>query len=361
MKRKKSLSRDLVIFIIVSLVVSVVTILPELALYFDNDDIFKQVFHLKISSVVLGGVSSFVVMMILFVSNSSIFKFNDPSKKIGGLELVLSFLFIFVATLLLREASEELIFWNQSKEDMDSGYAIYHVTHFLRDVITAVIVFGTSFGMYYVRKQHMMAMQYQELQTENAKNRYESLKSQLNPHMLFNSLNTLSTVVDESSEKAQEYIQGLSYVLRYTLQSSENMTVDVEEEIRFSLAYLFLQKMRYEDNLRYEINISDAAKRKVMPPMSLQLLIENAIKHNQVSSKTPLTIDIHTENDEWLVVSNIIRPKFDMRNADTMGIGLKNLNRRYELLFDRNIIIDKQNGEFTVRIPLVEPDKNIGL
>lgn len=361
MKRKKSISRDLVIFATVSLVVSAVTILPELALFFDNDDIFKQVFHLKLSDIVLGGGASFVVMMILFVSNSSIFKFNDPSKKIGGLELVLSFLFIFVATLILREVSEELIFWNQSKEDMDSGYAIYHITHFLRDVITTVIVFGTSFGMYYVRKQHMMAMDYQELQTESAKNRYESLKSQLNPHMLFNSLNTLSTIVDESSEKAQEYIQGLSYVLRYTLQESENMTVDAEEEIRFSLAYLFLQKMRYEDNLRYEINVSDGAKIKQVPPMSLQLLIENAIKHNQISSKTPLTINIYTENDEWLVVSNIIRPKYDMRNANATGIGLENLNRRYELLFNRNITVEKGNGVFSVKIPLVEPDKNIGL
>ena len=351
----------MLIFTIVSLVVSAVTILPEVALFFDNDDIFKQVFHLKISDIALSGIASFVVMMILFVSNSSIFKFNDPSKKIGGLELVLSFLFIFVATLILREVSEELIFWNQSKEDMDSGYAIYHITHFLRDVITTVIVFGTSFGMYYVRKQHMMAMEYQELQTESAKNKYESLKSQLNPHMLFNSLNTLSTIVDESSEKAQEYIHGLSYVLRYTLQASENMTVDVEEEIRFSLAYLFLQKMRYEDNLRYEINVGDAAKRKLISPMSLQLLIENAIKHNQVSSKTPLTIDIHTENNEWLVVSNIISPKYDMRNANATGIGLANLNRRYKLLFNRNITVDKGNGAFTVRIPLVEPDKNIGL
>lgn len=361
MKRKKHITKDLLIFTIISLVVSAVTILPELALFFDNDDIFKQVFHLKISDIVLGGGASFVVMMILFTSNSLIFKFNDPSKKIGGLELVLSFLFIFVATLILREVSEELIFWNQSKEDMDSGYAIYHVTHFLRDVITTVIVFGTSFGMYYVRKQHMMAMEYQELLTENAKNRYESLKSQLNPHMLFNSLNTLSTIVDESSEKAQEYIQGLSYVLRYTLQESENMTVNTEEEVRFSLTYLFLQKMRYEDNLRYEINVSDEAKRKQVPPMSLQLLIENAIKHNQISSKTPLTIDIHVEDDEWLVVSNIIHPKFDMRNVHATGIGLENLNRRYELLFNRNIIVDKRNGVFTVKIPLVEPDKNIVL
>lgn len=95
--------------------------------------------------------------------------------------------------------------------------------------------------------------------------------------------------------------------------------------------------------------------------MSLQLLIENAIKHNQISSKTPLTINIHTENDEWLVVSNIIRPKYDMRNANATGIGLENLNRRYELLFNRNITVEKGNGVFSVKIPLVEPDKNIGL
>ena len=95
--------------------------------------------------------------------------------------------------------------------------------------------------------------------------------------------------------------------------------------------------------------------------MSLQLLIENAIKHNQISSKTPLTIDIHTENDEWLVVSNIIRPKYDMRNANATGIGLENLSRRYELLFNRNIIVNKRNGVFVVKIPLIKQDKNIRL
>lgn len=95
--------------------------------------------------------------------------------------------------------------------------------------------------------------------------------------------------------------------------------------------------------------------------MSLQLLIENAIKHNQLGSKTPLTIDIHTEEDEWLVISNIIQPKFNMGNVNATGIGLKNLNKRYGLLFGREIKVDKENGTFTVRIPLMKPDKNIEL
>lgn len=247
MKRKTQTTKDLLISVIVSLVVSIVIILPELSLFFGDDKLFEQVYHGTISNVLQEGIISFIIMATLFVANFAIFKFGDPTRKAGALKLILSFLFIYVGALMLREISEEIIFWGYTKENMGAKIIVYHMTHSLRDFIITIIVFLTSYGAYLVPKQHLTAMENQQLQTENAKNQYESLKNQLNPHMLFNSLNTLSTVIDESSEKAQEYIQRLSYVLRYTLQASENMTVDVEEEIRFSLAYLFLQKMRYED------------------------------------------------------------------------------------------------------------------
>ena len=359
MKRKKSTTRDLLISIIVSLVVSIVIILPELSLFFGDDELFEQIYHGTISNVLLEGVTSFIIMMILFVANFAIFKFGDPLIRAGSLKLVLSFLFIYVGALMLREISEEIIFWGYTKEDMGSKIIVYHMTHSLRDFIITIIVFLTSYGAYLIRKQHLTAMENQQLQTENAKSQYESLKNQLNPHMLFNSLNTLSTLVDESSEKAKDYIHELSSVLRYTLQESGKRKVCLEQEIEYSNAYIFLQKMRYEGNLNFTIEISGSAMNKQVPPMSLQLLIENAIKHNRISSKSPLIIDIHTEDDEWLVVSNIIQPKFNIKNANATCIGLENLNKRYELLFHREIIVERENDVFTVRIPLIESDKSI--
>lgn len=357
MDKKKTLPKDLLILTIISFVVSIVTILPELSIFFDDNEMFSQIYQGSIFNVISEGIVSFIIMIILFITNSAIFRFNDPTKKIGILKMVLSFLFLYIGSSLLREVSEEIIFMGYTIEDVGSRGIIYHMTHSLRDFITTIIVFFTSYGLYLIRKQHLMVVENQKLQTESAKNQYESLKNQLNPHMLFNSLNTLSTLVDESAEKSKEYIHELSYVLRYTLQESENHKVDLEQEIEYSNAYIFLQKMRYEDNLRFNIEVSEAAKKKQVPPMSLQLLIENAIKHNQISSKSPLLVSIHTEDDKWLVVSNLIQPKFNMNNANDTGIGLENLNKRYELLFNRGIVIDKGNNLFTVKIPLIEPDK----
>lgn len=343
---------------IVSFVVSLVTIVPQLSLYYNHPTLFEQLYHGSLYGLITEGIFSFLIMTLLFIANIYIFKFNDPTQKIGKLKIVLSFITLYIVAVLLRELSEEIIFSGLVKAEQGSRIAIYSMTHWLRDLITTVVVFFVSYAIYLSRRQNLMVIQNQELQTESAKNQYESLKNQLNPHMLFNSLNTLSTLVDESAEKSKEYIHELSYVLRYTLQESENHKVDLQQEIEYSNAYIFLQQMRYEDSLSFNIHVSETAKRKQVPPMSLQLLIENAIKHNEISSKKPLAINISTVDDEWLIVSNAIQPKFNTANAHTTGIGLENLNKRYLLLFDNEIEVDKGSDTFTVKIPLIEPDND---
>ena len=146
--------------------------------------------------------------------------------------------------------------------------------------------------------------------------------------MLFNSLNTLRSLIRETPGKAQEYLQELSRVLRYTLQENECRSVTLREEMDFVNAYIFLLKMRYEDNLVFDIDLGKEHESKQLPPMSVQLLIENAVKHNEISNRHSLTISVRSDHDS-LTVSNPIQPK--LTHSGGTGIGLVNLSKRYNL------------------------------
>ena len=144
-------------------------------------------------------------------------------------------------------------------------------------------------------------------------------------------------------------------MLRYTLQDNDRQSVTLDEEMQFAEAYIYLMKMRYEENLRFEVEIDESTRGMLLPPMSVQLLVENAIKHNEISNRNPLTITIRTEG-RTLLVENRIQPK---RQAPAgPGIGLDNLAKRYLLLWQKEIGITADRGLFCVRLPLQQPDKN---
>lgn len=136
---------------------------------------------------------------------------------------------------------------------------VHHYLHPLRDFIITCIVTGSCYMIHLLRKSQQVLVENQQLRTENLVNQYEALKNQLNPHMLFNSLNTLRSLIRETPDKAQDYLQELSRVLRYTLQENESQSVTLREEMEFVSAYIFLLKMRYEDNLEFDIRIDEAA------------------------------------------------------------------------------------------------------
>ncbi len=221
----------------------------------------------------------------------------------------------------------------------------------MRDFIVACLVTSSCCIIHLIFKQQLVLIENEQLQAENLRNQYEVLKNQLNPHMLFNSLNTLRSLVRENQDKAQDYIQELSRVLRYTLQSNESQCVSLREEMEFVSAYIFLLKMRFENNLQFDIQISNAYEEYLLPPMAVQVLIENAVKHNEISNRKPLTIHITTDDNGNLSISNDIQPKWTATSGT--GIGLANLAKRYRLLFKRDIQIT-EDREFTVCIPLIE-------
>jgi sensor histidine kinase YesM len=189
----------------------------------------------------------------------------------------------------------------------------------------------------------------EKLQKESILAKYESLKSQVNPHFLFNSLNALTSLVYEDKDKAVTFIKQLSEVYRYVLDTRDREVVTFEEELHFLDSYLFLQKIRFGENLKTQIHIGSAKGH--VAPLALQMLIENAIKHNIVSSEDPLLISIH-EVDNNIVVENNIQKKSTLGEPSS-GMGLENICNRYQFLTNQKVEIIKSEDKFTVKLPVI--------
>ena len=180
------------------------------------------------------------------------------------------------------------------------------------------------------------------------------LLGQISPHFFFNSLNSLSMLVREKDEdKALAYIDQLSYTFRYIIQNGQNTTTTLDEEMEFARAYGELFKVRYADKLFFDIDIEPKYNSWLLPALTLQPLIGNAVKHNTITRKQPLHVAIRTEGST-LVVSNHKAPKLDPEPST--GIGLKNLNSRWQLITGSGIEIIDTDTEFTVRLPLQRPN-----
>ncbi|KAA6332417.1 Sensor histidine kinase YpdA [termite gut metagenome] len=219
-----------------------------------------------------------------------------------------------------------------------------------RDYFIALFVILSSQLIYLTNKQQQTALENEMLQAENMKTRFMALKNQVDPHFLFNSLNTLHSLIKTDADKAQEYVQQLSSVFRYTLQNKEIITL--EEELKFTMAYCHLMKIRYGDSLQFVQHIDEAYSAYSIISLSLQTLVENAIKHNVVSNKQPLSIVFSTSTYGTISISNPIQPKKDVESGE--NIGLSNLAERYRLIWNKEIVIRNTEGIFMVEIPLIQ-------
>jgi two-component system, LytTR family, sensor kinase len=192
----------------------------------------------------------------------------------------------------------------------------------------------------------------ERLKHENLLSQFSVLKQQVNPHFLFNALSTLSSLLVEDQKRATEFVQKLSIVYRYVLESKEKDIIDLADEIEAAQAYAYLQQTRFGENLKVSMCLPGNYRDKLIAPLTLQILLENAIKHNIVSSKRPLLVEVKVEDDSWLIVKNNLQKKTSIE-AGTQ-IGLKNIVNRYQFLDNRTVDISETDSEFTVRIPLLQ-------
>ena len=201
-----------------------------------------------------------------------------------------------------------------------------------------------------LKQRQMMVVENERLKTENIAARYNMLMGQINPHFFFNSLNSLSMLVrEQDNDRALEYIDQLSYTFRYIIQNGQSSVTTLREEIAFAEAYAYLFKIRYEDKLFFEFDIDDEYLSWTLPALSLQPLIGNAVKHNTITSKSPLCVTIRVV-DGMLEVENKKHAKLDIEPST--GIGLQNLRSRWQIVAGRDIEVIDDDKRFMVRLPL---------
>lgn len=195
----------------------------------------------------------------------------------------------------------------------------------------------------------------QKLIATSANAQFETLKNQLDPHFLFNSLNVLSALIDENPNQAQRFTSSMSKIYRYVLDEKDKELVTVEEELDFAKTYCELLKTRFEDSVNFEIVVEEKVKSMFVVPLSLQLLLENAIKHNYATSGKPLNIKIFSDNG-FLCIENNLQPREMVKERE--GIGLSNIVQRYALITDRNVFIEKSEQHFKVKVPILSRKMN---
>ena len=196
-------------------------------------------------------------------------------------------------------------------------------------------------------------MPLQQLQQEKIQFQFQVLGSQVNPHFLFNSFNTLISTIEDNPKAAVDYVEQLSEFFRNIVNYRDKDVITLGEEINLLKTYFYLQQKRYGDNLKLTIDISEEAKKQLfIPPLTLQLLLENAIKHNAVSKETTLFIDLFIENGNRLVLRNNINPKLSQQ-AGT-GMGLQNIINRYNILSKEQVQVNNNGQYFTVSLPALK-------
>ncbi|WP_162910469.1 sensor histidine kinase [Hymenobacter oligotrophus] len=197
----------------------------------------------------------------------------------------------------------------------------------------------------------------EQLQSANQRAQLEALQQQLDPHFLFNSLNTLSALIEPDNEPAQDFVERLADVYRYVLLSRERSLVPLHEELAFVEAYVALQKARLRDNLQVSLAVPEALLAHWVAPLSVQLLIENALKHNEASRQNPLHVHVAATADGWLTVHNARRARTTSLGPST-GMGLRNIRERYALLApQRPVAVLDEAATFGVRLPLLQPEQ----
>ena len=233
--------------------------------------------------------------------------------------------------------------WEQNSNPLKLNIIYASLINLFFHLLNAILFFFREY------KRHWMEVE--DLRKKTTQAQVQLVKSQINPHFLFNNLNVLSGMVIKNNPEANHFIEEFSKVYRYILSNQDKELVELKSELEFITPYLFLLQKRFDEGLVISINIPEHYKTWHVVPAALQMLIENAIKHNIVSRNKPLHIDIHANGSQTLVVKNNLQPR-QMVEPSTK-IGLQNIKKRYELISGRDIDIKKTATEFEVSLPLL--------
>lgn len=290
---------------------------------------------------------------VLGFSNMYFFKYLDTLKwKESQVILrilvgIVGSVLITLAGLFMIRMGTSMILNGDSLSEFLNHQRFSSYTFGIWITLTIVVVFHV---VYFYNKYQKTKVKESQIVAKNQTARFESLKNQLDPHFLFNSLNVLTSLIDENPTQAEKFTTKLSKVYRYVLEQKDKDLTTLEEELNFARSYMQLLSMRFEDAIAYKVPDRASDPELKIVPLSLQLLLENAVKHNVITSGQPLKVNIYEENG-FLVVENTLNPKTSL--GKSTKIGLSNIKHRYELVSNEKVQIEKNNGLFKVKLPVL--------
>lgn len=295
----------------------------------------------------VNSIASLLINMVFFYLLLSIQSWAINRYDIRQYQLWLILFGLLMGVVLLSPYLSRLQWW-WFRDILN--YHTYATVQYAKDLVILVVTFLFTMTIYLMKQNHLAVVGMQKLDFENLQNRYTALKNQTDPHFLFNCLNTLNGLIGRDDRRAQEYVQELAMVFRHTMR--DKVVVRLSEELEFVKSYLYLMCIRYFDGLKVVWHIDDKYLDYYVIPSGLQILVENAIKHNIASAKTPLTISISTKEDK-IVVENKLQLREQSTSGST-GVGLDNLMEQYRLVFGKDIDIVSKDGQFSVSLPLIK-------
>ncbi|CAL2085069.1 His_kinase domain-containing protein [Tenacibaculum sp. 190524A05c] len=292
------------------------------------------------------GVATELLMLFVFAFYNYSWKeklFRNNSVFL----IILGNIILFIAFI----AMDMFIFKYVTKTHPNLVLSVFYLKDYLINhslVLTIAIV--APYMLLRMEKAREMEMNLIQMKEEKSTAELSALKEQISPHFFFNTLSTLSSIIrNESKSASLEFINDISNTYRYSLSSTKTDVVTLKEELDFIESYSDLLQKRFGDKLKINMEISEDNYDYKVPPMSIQLLIENALQHNIITSENPLQIKIYNKEKSIYVENNVI----EKENVESFGIGLMNLNNRYKLIAEKEIYIEKKEDLFSVKLPLL--------
>ena len=319
-----------------------------------NYVMFGNAYFSSLKNFVLATVLTLAIILLTYISCGmvAIVLSNRYPKYSQTFTRIAIGLLAYVA---IMAAAISIIFWGYDYIGF-LGYQLnsnQYAWCLLIGIFCNILATSLNEGAAFFEKWRKLVDEAENLKKENLQSQLEGLKGQVNPHFLFNSLNSLSSLISEDPEKAEKFLDEMSKVYRYLLRTNEEGLTTLESEMQFIYSYFHMLKTRYGDGLDMETKIDDHYLHYQIPPLTLQMLVENAVKHNMILKQNPLKILIMTTNSARLVVSNNLQRKDRMVSSNR--VGLTNIVNKYRLMKKEEISVRDDGKEFAVVVPLIQP------
>lgn len=296
---------------------------------------------------------SFIFIFLIYLIRKKTVESNYYKKKCFFEKRTFLFLISIITILffsfLLRLIS--LVLFNDDEDIVFFDTLFFAILIIVSSIVLFIYLFEIYLENEFEKKE--LKIRLRENEIENLNDKYMSLKNQLNPHFLFNCFSNITSLIDTEPEKAIKFVEELSNVFRYSLTNSDEILVTLSEELKLLNSYFELQLIRHQGFIKLESSVDVSKLDCLIPPLTLEILIENALKHTVFDKHNPLKISIYTR-EEQLIIENNFNPKINVVKTESFGIGMKSIKKQYVLLNCGEPSFKIENNIFRVEIPLIK-------